>query len=218
MSSTVGQKLQTAREMRGLTLEDVSHETRIPVVRLQELEHDIFTSSGGLTYARSFLKHYSEFLNVDASEVISRLPIPPLGGQQDYRYLLSNFGPWIHARRISTQLKNSFVQNRSFTATLIVCSTILLLGIGVLLGNAFFQEPESETVQKAVPVTLDDFNSSVTAKKDWASSEATTDELLELHSADQISAQSNAPLAEFVPPKALPVEDEEFMTEVKKRK
>ena len=81
----------------------------------------------------------------------------------------------------------------------------------MLLGNAFFREAEPETVQKAVPVTLDDFNQSVTTKKDWSMSPTP-------HTADQISAKSNVPLAEFVPPKALPVEDEDLAIEVKKRK
>lgn len=99
MQHTLGQSLKAAREARGLTLADAAHETRIPAQRLQNLERDDLASFGSMTYARSFLKLYSDFLGVDAGEVLSDLPSAVLGGRQNYRYLTDSYGPWLRDGR-----------------------------------------------------------------------------------------------------------------------
>ena len=63
----IGQTLQTAREARELTLQDATHQTRIPLSILTALENDDYSVFSSSTYARSYLSQYSEFLNVDAS-------------------------------------------------------------------------------------------------------------------------------------------------------
>lgn len=98
MNQPLGQRLRSARELRGLSLMDAAHETRIPMQRLQHLEAENYASFGSMTYARSFLKLYSDFLGVDASGVLDELPSAVLGGPQDYRHLVENFGPWLRER------------------------------------------------------------------------------------------------------------------------
>ena len=95
MHRTIGQTLRAAREARGLTLQDVAHETRIPANRILQLEGDNFAGFGSMAYAKSFLKSYSRYLGVDAREVADGLPVPVLGGPSDYRYLTETHGPWI---------------------------------------------------------------------------------------------------------------------------
>jgi cytoskeletal protein RodZ len=48
-----------------------------------------------MTYARSFLKLYSDYLDVNAAEVLEELPSAVFGGPQDYRHLVDSFGPWL---------------------------------------------------------------------------------------------------------------------------
>jgi cytoskeletal protein RodZ len=98
MTSPLGQKLKEAREQRGLSLLDVSHETKIPVQRLHFLETDNFAGFGSLTYARAFLRRYSEFLKVNAEDMLDDLPGGVLGGPRDYRYLTENHGSWVAPR------------------------------------------------------------------------------------------------------------------------
>ena len=98
MTASLGQRLRAARESRGLSLADAAHETRIPAQRLQHLEADNYASFGSMTYARSFLKLYSDFLAVDASGVLDELPSAVLGGPQDYRHLVESFGPWLREK------------------------------------------------------------------------------------------------------------------------
>ena len=98
MLTPIGQTLKAAREKRGLTLLDAAHETRIPVARLQMLEQDNYAAFGSMTYARSFLRRYSQYLGVDASPILSELPGGVLGGPRDYRYLTENHGLWVAPR------------------------------------------------------------------------------------------------------------------------
>lgn len=98
MTTSLGQRLRAARESRGISLADAAHETRIPAQRLQHLEAENYASFGSMTYARSFLKLYSDFLGVDASGVLDELPSAVLGGPQDYRHLVESFGPWLREK------------------------------------------------------------------------------------------------------------------------
>ncbi|MCB1276573.1 helix-turn-helix domain-containing protein [Prosthecobacter sp.] len=95
MPTAFGQKLKETRELRGLSIEDASFETRIPVQRLRLLESGNLAAFGSMTYARSFIRRYSDYLEVDASEVLEDLPEGVLGGERDYRYLTQSHGPWL---------------------------------------------------------------------------------------------------------------------------
>ena len=95
MTATFGRMLIAAREKRGLSIEDAAHETRIPAQRLRYLESGNIAAFGSLTYARSFMRQYSDFLEVDASSMLEELPEGALGGARDYRYLTQSQGPWL---------------------------------------------------------------------------------------------------------------------------
>ena len=101
MAQPLGQKLKAAREQRGLSLLDASHSTKIPVQRLHFLETDNFAGFGSLTYARAFLRRYSEYLKVNADDMLDDLPGGVLGGPRDYRYLTENHGSWVAPRGAS---------------------------------------------------------------------------------------------------------------------
>ena len=68
---SLGNKLKTAREERGLSLDFVSNETNISVRYLQALEREDFSPFPGETYARGFLKGYGEFLDLNTRELQS---------------------------------------------------------------------------------------------------------------------------------------------------
>lgn len=145
MPPTLGQRLKRAREKRGLTLVEISHSTKVPVPRLQDLEDDNLTRFGSLTYARSFLRSYADFLQVNAEEALSRMQAPPLGGARDYKYLLENHGPWIDDKDERTAMApvTRVTVARSFTFAAVLCLACgLIIGI-VMLGNAHFNESES---------------------------------------------------------------------------
>ncbi|WP_395741522.1 helix-turn-helix domain-containing protein [Prosthecobacter sp.] len=103
MTASFGQMLTAAREKRGLSIEDAAHETRIPAQRLRFMESGNIAAFGSLTYARSFIRQYSDFLGVDASTMLEELPEGVLGGERDYRYLTQSHGPWLRESETSVE-------------------------------------------------------------------------------------------------------------------
>lgn len=130
MPALLGQHLKAARELRGLSLSDASHETRIPTGRLNLLEQDNYAAFGSMTYARAFLRQYSEYLEVDAREVLDELPGAVLGGPRDYRYLTENHGPWVLPRGSSFSQNSSRPAQPSRTPMLAGLATFVLMLIG----------------------------------------------------------------------------------------
>lgn len=112
MTAPFGQMLSAAREKRGLTIEDAAHETRIPAQRLRYLESGNIAAFGSLTYARSFMRQYSDFLEVDATAMLEELPEGALGGERDYRYLTQSQGPWLRERATQPERLSSPVESQ----------------------------------------------------------------------------------------------------------
>ena len=69
---TVGEILLAAREKKGLALEVVSQETKIPAATLQYLETDNFEAIPAKVYATGFLKIYAQALGLDPNQLINK--------------------------------------------------------------------------------------------------------------------------------------------------
>jgi cytoskeletal protein RodZ len=130
MPALLGQHLKAAREQRGLSLSDASHETRIPTGRLMLLEQDNYAAFGSMTYARAFLRQYSDYLQVDAQGVLDELPGAVLGGPRDYRYLTENHGPWVLPRGSSFSQDSSRLTPPRRTPMVAGLATFILMLIG----------------------------------------------------------------------------------------
>jgi len=68
---SLGNKLKTAREERGLSFDYIASETNISTRYLQALEREEFSLFPGETYTCGFLKTYGEFLGLDTKELQS---------------------------------------------------------------------------------------------------------------------------------------------------
>lgn len=64
----IGERFRTARENRGLALQDIAKETRIPMRHLESLENSDFAALPGKTYAIGFAKAYARVLDADEAE------------------------------------------------------------------------------------------------------------------------------------------------------
>ncbi len=69
-TQAIGSTLKEARSRQSLTLEDVHAKIKIHPRVLQLLEEEKFEKLPSPVFARSFLKSYALFLNVDAEEVL----------------------------------------------------------------------------------------------------------------------------------------------------
>lgn len=68
---TLGAALRQAREAAGLSVEDVSADTRIRATLVRDLEADRFASSGGTVYARGHVKSIATTLRVDPAPLLA---------------------------------------------------------------------------------------------------------------------------------------------------
>jgi len=69
----LGELLRRARQNRGLTLEQVANETRIPQRHLEALEHDNFAVVPAGFYRRAEIRAYARAVNLDQSLALTKL-------------------------------------------------------------------------------------------------------------------------------------------------
>ncbi|MDZ4401998.1 helix-turn-helix domain-containing protein [Prosthecobacter sp.] len=153
MPATFGQMLTAAREKRGLSIEDAAHETRIPAQRLRHLESGNFAAFGNMTYARSFIRQYSDFLGVDASAMLEELPEGALGGERDYRYLTHSHGPWLRERAARTERVTAPAASRvqSIKSPLPAAIAVFVL---ILAGTAMWGKHVADMRRQVEPAAL----------------------------------------------------------------
>ncbi|MFZ5845111.1 MAG: helix-turn-helix domain-containing protein, partial [Patescibacteria group bacterium] len=68
---TVGSILKSERLAKGYTLEAVEQATKIRVKFLEAIENDNFQILPSASYAKGFVKNYSEFLGLESSTVLA---------------------------------------------------------------------------------------------------------------------------------------------------
>jgi cytoskeletal protein RodZ len=87
MVETVGRKLQKERVARKLRIEEVADATKIRAERIIDLEADEYGHFANLTYAKSFLAKYANYLGVDIQEELEHFQVAPSISLRDYQYL-----------------------------------------------------------------------------------------------------------------------------------
>ena len=70
---TVGQRLREAREAKGLAIEDVAAQTRIPTRHLSSLETSEWDKLPAATYSIGFAKNYAGAVGLDRNEIGEQL-------------------------------------------------------------------------------------------------------------------------------------------------
>ncbi len=69
---SVGGKLRTARNEKGLSFEEISRETNISIRYLEALENENFSVFPGEPYIIGFLKNYGSYLDLDVDKLVAR--------------------------------------------------------------------------------------------------------------------------------------------------
>ena len=76
MDESIGAKLKKARELRHLTLQQVSDSTKVRPHYLQALENDDLSTISSVAQARGFLRIYAEFLGLSPADLVPVSPLP----------------------------------------------------------------------------------------------------------------------------------------------
>lgn len=69
---TLGQTLRQLREAKGMSIEELSRATRVPVASVERIEADRFDELPGEVFVRGFLKSYARAVDVPPEEVLAR--------------------------------------------------------------------------------------------------------------------------------------------------
>ena len=84
MKESIGALLRRTRELRRLSIAQVSESTRVRSHYLQALESDDLSAMPSTAQARGFLRNYAEFLGLEIDELVpgieSQAPSPPRAG------------------------------------------------------------------------------------------------------------------------------------------
>jgi len=68
---SVGETLTRAREATGLSVEDISSQTRIRAGLIRQIEADDFTGCGGAVYARGHLRSLAKAVGLDPEQLVA---------------------------------------------------------------------------------------------------------------------------------------------------
>jgi cytoskeletal protein RodZ len=71
-TESIGSFLKRQRELKGMSIAEVSRVTRIPVQTLDAIESDHFDDLPGEVFVRGFLKSYAQAVGVVPNEVLAR--------------------------------------------------------------------------------------------------------------------------------------------------
>jgi transcriptional regulator with XRE-family HTH domain len=72
-SHSVGERLRQAREARGVSLDEVATQTRIPIRHLQHIEREEWDALPATTYCVGFAKAYANAVGLDGPEIAREL-------------------------------------------------------------------------------------------------------------------------------------------------
>jgi len=75
MTDSIGARLRQARELRKLTIPQVSETTKLRTHYLQALENDDYTAIPSAAQARGFLRIYAQFLELELADLLPQQPV-----------------------------------------------------------------------------------------------------------------------------------------------
>ena len=67
---TIGQRLEAARQVKGVTVSEAGHATKILGKFIEAMESDDFGALSAPVYAKSFIRMYAEYLGLDSRPLV----------------------------------------------------------------------------------------------------------------------------------------------------
>lgn len=127
---TVGERLRAAREERGLSLEDVAAQTRIPQRHLVAIENADWDSLPAPTYTIGFAKSYASAVGLERTDIGNQLR-EEMGGQRFASNSADVFEPADPARTMPKGLVIGAI-----------IAVIILIGVMSWLNKRSLEQPE----------------------------------------------------------------------------
>jgi cytoskeleton protein RodZ len=142
---TIGEVLLAAREASGLTLEQVSQETKIPRESLEYLETDNFEAIPAKVYVKGFLRSYAELLGLDVAHLMSKYEV------QTGLTHTSKGDHWeIETEVVEEKLQSPRIMKRYvLPAILVIAAVVVIVRLG-MRGRPDAEPPSQKSVLEEV--------------------------------------------------------------------
>lgn len=138
--ASFGENLRREREMRGVTLQEISAATKISVRFLLALEEEEFTKLPGGIFTRSFIRAYAKYLGLDEERVLAEY------------HLVAQARPDVDLSRLSvTNPEAKRETSRAPIFTLVLAVVLLGGGYGIFRYSRRAAEP-ARSVPTPAPV------------------------------------------------------------------
>ena len=124
--ATIGDRLRIAREEKGLSLEDVARQTRIPIRHLEHIERSEWDALPAITYSVGFARSYATTVGLDGSQIGAEL-------RQELGAARNNTSP---AAAYYEPADPARVPPRSIALVAAIVAVLLVVGYLVWRGNA----------------------------------------------------------------------------------
>jgi cytoskeletal protein RodZ len=135
MSLTLGEKLQQAREARGITISEVAEQTRISSLYLECIENNDYRTLPGGIFNKGFVKSYARYVGIDEQEAL-----------QDYTRLITE-QQGTQTDEPKTYKPEVLTDDRSSSSSLItIIFAVIILGLmtwGILALVKYLQSEQS---------------------------------------------------------------------------
>lgn len=136
MTSSLGEKLRTAREGRGISISEVAEQTRISPLYLEAIDRDDYKGLPGGIFNKGFVRSYAKYVGVDEQEAL-----------QDYSRQMAESSPPEQAevRSYRPEVLTDDRAISSMVPTVIFAVVILaLMTAGILFLVNYIQNRQSE--------------------------------------------------------------------------
>src|SRR5215213_1420918 len=70
MAASLGEKLRSAREQRGIPISEVAEQTRISPLYLEAIDADNYKTLPGGIFNKGFVKSYAKYVGIDEQEAL----------------------------------------------------------------------------------------------------------------------------------------------------
>lgn len=139
MSLTLGEKLRQAREERGISIMEVSEQTRISPLYLEAIENDDYAPLPGGIFNKGFVKTFAKYVGVDENEAL-----------QDYTKLVTQQTGSEENTEPQTYKPEVLTDDRASASNLItIVFAIVILGLmtwGILALVSYIQDQQNSPV------------------------------------------------------------------------
>src|SRR5688572_6357864 len=177
--ASLGELLRQARERKGLTLEKLALETRIPRRHLEALEHDNLTVMPGEFYQRAQIRMYARAVGLDQ------------------KLVLAYFDSMFKSVEVREPPREIPVPRESIGRSTYVVMTLGIVTVVVLLGRAIAERPEAPVQQSEAQPAVDSVPPPVPTTP-VASTDAVPP-----RSEQPVAVAPSSPRAESLPPPAV---------------